>query len=158
MYGETGDFVLSLLFAHTEQTQTNHTLCVRMWGLGVETGTRSCKLSGCTLCIINLRSQSSLHIPNHTMSYAFCIIMHMCCVWNWGFSQVLRFIHSAICHLYVRCTHMYESEDVNPVLRFLYKGMFNSSVYQKLAIQSAIYCPRSLSHLPAVFPFCVIIF
>jgi len=47
--------------------------CVRMWRLSVETGTRSYKLSGCTLCIINLRSQSSLQIPNHTISYAFCI-------------------------------------------------------------------------------------
>jgi len=73
MYGKTGDFVLSLLFAHTEQTQTNHTLCVRMWGLGVETGTRSYKHLGCTFCIINLRSLSSLQMPNHTISYAFCI-------------------------------------------------------------------------------------
>ena len=73
MYGETGDFVLSLLFAHSKQTQTNHTLCVWMRGLGVECGTWSYKLSWYNLCIINLRSQSSLQMPNHTISYAFCI-------------------------------------------------------------------------------------
>jgi len=37
---------------------------------------------------------------------------HIYCVWNWGLSQVLRFIHSAIWQLYVQCTHMYESEDL----------------------------------------------
>jgi len=34
------------------------------------------------------------------------------CVWNWGLSQVLRFIHSAICHQYVQCTDTYECEDL----------------------------------------------
>jgi len=53
--------------------ETNHTLCVRIWGLGVETGTQSYKLLWCNLCIINLRTQSSLQMPNHTISYAFCI-------------------------------------------------------------------------------------
>ena len=40
-------------------------------------------------------------------------------------------IHTQCCmpFLYAMYTHviMYESEDSNPVLRFLYKGMFNSS-------------------------------
>jgi len=38
--------------------------------------------------------------------------VHIYCVWIWGLSQVLRFIHSDICHLYVQCTHMYECEDL----------------------------------------------
>jgi len=85
--------------------------CVRMCGCSVETGTRSYKLLGCTLCIINLRSQSSLQTPNHTILYAFCI-MHMYCIWNWGLSQVLTFIH--VCTLYIQMAYstVYESEDL----------------------------------------------
>jgi len=38
--------------------------------------------------------------------------VHIYRVWNWWLSQVLIFIHSAICHLYVQCTHVYECEDL----------------------------------------------
>jgi len=58
-------------------------------------------------CIVGiLHSCVASHCKN-LMHY-----VHIYCVWNWGLSQVLRFIHSAIWHLCVQCTHMYESEDL----------------------------------------------
>jgi len=91
--------------------------------------------------IINLRCQSSLQMPKYTISHAFCICT-MYSIWNRGLSQVLRFIHSAICDPYMPCTHVYESEDSYPVLRFLYKGMFNSNTYQSIGYYSLPSMPQ----------------
>jgi len=57
-------------------------------------------------CIVGILHSCVASCRKNLMHY-----MHIYCVWNWGLSQVLWFIHSAICHLYVQCTHIYQCED-----------------------------------------------
>jgi len=108
------------------------------------------------LCIINLRCQSGLQTPKYTISHAFCICT--CIVYETEDSAKSSDSYTVLCDPYMPCTHVYESEDSYPVLRFLYKGMLNSNACQNIGYTACCRCPSSLSHLLPVFPFCDIMF
>jgi len=90
------------------------------------------------------------------------LYMHMYCIWNWWLSQVLSLVHHGTSYLYIQCTHMYESEVLNPVVWFLYRGMLNSNAYWRYSptFSDPVCCPicwQSSPSVPSCFTYCFIV-
>jgi len=103
--------------------------------------------------------------------------MHMYCIWNWGLSQVLRFIHVATLYIHKAYSTVYESEDLAESsvsytihvhiqkayeivwlgiwrldwdLRFIIQGVHPESLYDRVPVSTL--SPHIRTQLPSLHP------